>query len=183
MKIQETSQVGNFLVGVTVEVAGEFDKPAQAILAKGVRWLMQRKGGVDELLGGMVPGTAKSGKPRMVRREKWTRNDTPYGDLLAQKLQMHFATLEYPGEDEMAAVVCAEVSVTEYIRDVAESKFNDERVIASNHESKNDLEEWLEKTVGYTGATHGEDGEFEVGMLRAIRGYKLAKAKELLASI
>lgn len=64
----------------------------------------------------------------------------------------------------------AEVAVTEYVGgEPAALKYKAEREKASAHESAGDLEEWLEAKVGFTGETHGADGEFSREMLHAIK--------------
>lgn len=79
-----------------------------------------------------------------------------------------------------------EVAVTEYSGGEAVAlKLKGEIAKASEHESKGDLAAWLAAKVGFTGPTHGEDGEFARPMLLAIKAKvdglaKAAAAKALL---
>ena len=87
---------------------------------------------------------------------------------MASKLQAVFASLAMP--DEMPSQPTT-ADVTEYIREVAVLKYALAKSAMLRHESKNDLESWLEDTVGYDGDTHGEDGEYHVEALKAIDAY------------
>lgn len=63
-----------------------------------------------------------------------------------------------------------EIAVTEYVGgEPAALKYKAEREKASAHESAGDLEAWLAAKVGFTGETHGADGEFSREMLHAIK--------------
>jgi hypothetical protein len=177
--IEVESTVGNFLVRCKAEVT---DNQFAYFASKGLLWAMQRQSEVDKVLGAFTTDislahfTAKGKGPW--RKKDWTRNSVDYSADKAGKLQAVFANLAMP-DDLPALATTAEV--LEYIRDVAESKYRDEKAIMSKHESKGDLEEWLAERIGYTAETHGEDGEFSVKALGAIRAYikaELAKLSE-----
>lgn len=77
----------------------------------------------------------------------------------------------------------AEVAVTEYVGgEASEVKFKAEKAKASEHESKGDLEQWLAEKIGFTGETHGADGEFARPMLQAIKDKVAALVKAATAA-
>ena len=105
------------------------------------------------------------------RKDKWKRNDVDFSPSVADSLQAALSKLAMPDSEIPLAV---DVDVLEYIRDVAESKFTEERALMTRHESANDLEEWMESKVKFLGDTHGDDGEFNIDALKAVREFKKA---------
>jgi hypothetical protein len=162
--IEAKSTVGNFLVNCKAEVTEE---QFAYFASKGLLWTMQRQTEVDKVLGAFTTGA--DGKSK--RKDKWTRNSVDYSADMGRKLHTVFASLAMP--DEMPDTVTT-ADVIEYIRDVAESKFTEERALMTRHESANDLEEWLESKVKFLGDTHGDDGEFNIDALKAVREFKKA---------
>ena len=160
-KIQAKSTVGNFQVSCEAEVTEE---QFAYFASKGLLWSMQRQTEVDKVLGAFTTGA--DGKAK--RKDKWTRNSVDFSTELASKLQAVFASLAMP--DEMPSQPTT-ADVTEYIREAAVLKYALAKSAMLRHESKNDLESWLEDTVGYDGDTHGEDGEYHVEALKAIDAY------------
>lgn len=171
MKIQATWNSGNFTLKHEAEVD---DKQLLALARNGLIWNAQRNRDHDTVLGIVRKDGKKTvrveGQKADGSKGKLARIDVPYSDDLAAKLATAYAGFELEGEVKLPIVT----DVTEYIRDVADSKFTEERELMSRHESEDDLEAWLTDKVGYDGATHGDDGEFAVEALRAVRKYKLA---------
>lgn len=171
MKINTKWNSGNFSLthGVEVDEAGLL-----ALAEKGLLWFMQRNREHDGVLGAFERVGGKS-----VRRKGWKRGDVAYGLPMATALKAVYGELKLSGSK---LPVVTEVS--EYIREVgADSKFTEERQIAGRHESKGDLEEWLLEKCEFADATHGEDGEYSVEMLRAVRAYKLEVLRKQAAEL
>lgn len=155
--------LGNFTVALSAEVD---DSQLRYLASKGLLWLGQRQSKVDKTLGGY------NGDKRI---KGFKRSEVSYTPTLAKGLTADFETLEV--EDEIS--LTPSVVVTEYIRETAEPKYKREKEVAGRHESKGDLEEWLADKVGYTGDTHGEDGEYSTEMLSKLKTFldaALAKA-------
>jgi hypothetical protein len=168
MKIETKWNLGNFALTLSSTVS---DQMRDALASFGLRFLGQRVSKVDHILGGY---TKKDGKE--VRKAGWRRTDAAFSTDVAAKLALAFSELAIPDSE---AKLPAQAVLTEYVPTAAEPKFKDEKVIASRHESANDLEEWLADKVGFEGDTHGTDGEFSLEMLSAIRTYKLEQLKNL----
>ncbi len=145
--------LGNFTVALSAEVT---EKQLTYLASKGLLWLGQRQSKVDRTLGGY------SGDKRI---KGFKRSEVSFTPTLAERLKADFETLEV--EDEITLTPM--VSVGEYVRETAEPKYKREKEVALRHESKGDLEEWLEAKVGYTGDTHGEDGEYSTEMLSHLK--------------
>lgn len=170
-KIETKWACGNFEVKLVVVV--DAPNPTEkeiALFQAGVRWFGQRNSEVDKILGGFETVDGKS-----KRKAGFKRNDVPYSAELAAKLKASFESLEYAEGQTLAE----SVEVGEYVRDVAEAKYDNERAAMLRHEQKGDLEEWLEKVIGFKGDTHGDDGEYHPHALAAIRAYVRALAKAL----
>ncbi len=164
MKTQTSWTMGNF----TVSLKAELNEQATAkAVEKGLLWAGQRKSGLDDTLSGVDAKKRKA--------QGFKRDSVAYSQAMAERLKALFSTVEL--DDNV--VVETEVTVGEYVPTTADSKFVKETEVMSRHESKGDLEEWLKSTVGYSGDTHGEDGEYSKEALGAIRAY----AKRLLDSI
>jgi len=162
-KVTTESTLGNYKAIVSVDA----DENLQGILLPlGLKYVLQRQQSIDATLGAfeMVNGKRK-------RKDKWKRNDVDYSTLMGERLRLNLSSLAMPDSEIPLAV---EVDVMEYIRDVAESKFTEERALMTRHESANDLEEWLESKVKFFGDTHGDDGEFNLDALKAVREFKKA---------
>jgi hypothetical protein len=75
----------------------------------------------------------------------------------------------------------ATVFVVEYVPEVKLGKFKEEIDLIARHESEDDVEEWLEKKVGFDGVY--EDSTTESGYtleaLQAVNAYKRASLKGL----
>lgn len=163
MKIKADWNSGNFSLAHEVEVS---EAQVAELASDGLLYRMQRNREHDEILGAFE----KVGDKK-VRRKAWKRIDVGYDATLASKLVKSYGEVKFEGD-----IIPVVTAITEYVRDGgADSKFTEETAIAVRHESAGDLEEWLKATVGYAGDTHGEDGEYDAGMLRAVRGYKLAR--------
>lgn len=156
-KIEAKSTVGNFLVDCTAEVTEE---QFAYFASKGLLWSMQRQSEVDKVLGAFDA----EGK----RKDKWTRNSVDYSPDMASKLQAVYASLAMP--DKLPSLPTT-ASVTEHVREQATPKYALAKAAMLRHESKDDLEEWLADTIGYDGATHGDDGEYAIPALQAIDAY------------
>ena len=162
-KVTTESTLGNYEAIVSVDA----DEILQGILLPlGLKYVLQRQQSIDTTLGAfqMVNGKRK-------RKDKWKRNDVDYSTSVADSLQAALSKLAMPDSEIPLAV---DVDVLEYIRDVAESKFTEERALMTRHESANDLEEWMESKVKFLGDTHGDDGEFNIDALKAVREFKKA---------
>jgi len=147
--------LGNFTVALSADVD---DGQLRYLASKGLLWLGQRQSKVDKTLGGY------NGDKRI---KGFKRSEVSYTPTLAKGLTADFETLEV--EDEIT--LTPSVVVTEYVRETAEPKYKREKEVAGRHESKGDLEEWLADKVGYTGDTHGEDGEYSVEMLSKLKAF------------
>lgn len=162
---------GNFSLSHEVEVD---EVGTLALAEKGLLWHMQRNREHDAVLGAFEQVAGKS-----VRKKGFKRGDVSYSTNLADKLQAVYGKFGEKGQE-----VKVTTAIVEYLREAgADSKFTEETAIATRHESANNLEEWLKSKCKYEGETHGEDGEYDVAALRAIRAYKLevlrAKAAEI----
>lgn len=167
MKTIKTSwNSGNFTLTHSVEAT---DEMVQVFAEKGLLWFAQRNREHDVVLGAFESVDGKN-----KRRKGFSRGDVGFTSAMANSLSKAYTKL---GEKD--ATFDVTTTVGEYIRDVADSKFTEETAIASRHESAGDLEEWLEAKCDYVGETHGEDGEFAVEMLRAVRTFKIARLAAL----
>ena len=128
-----------------------------------MKYVLQRQTNIDKVLGAFTTGA--DGKTK--RKDKWTRNSVDFETAMASKLQSALSTLAMPDESTLAV----DAEIEEYIREVTVLKYALAKSAMLRHESKNDLESWLEDTVGYDGDTHGEDGEYHVEALKAIDAY------------
>lgn len=170
-KINTKWNSGNFSLshGVEVDEVGLL-----ALAEKGLLWFMQRNREHDGVLGAFEKVEGKS-----VRKKGWKRGDVAYSQPLATALKGVYGEMELSG-NKLPVVT----EVGEYIREAgADSKFTEERAIAGRHESKGDLEEWLLEKCEFADATHGEDGEYSVEMLRAVRAYKLEVLRKQAAEL
>lgn len=172
IKIKTQWNSGNFSLSHQVEATEE---QVLALAEKGLLWYMQRNREHDEVLGAFE----KQGD-KQVRRKGFKRGDVAFAVPMAMALKAAYGDIVV-GE---AGKLAVDTMVGEYLRETgADSKFTEERAIAGRHESKGDLEEWLMEKCEFAEATHGEDGEYSVEMLRAVRAYKLqvlrASAAEL----
>jgi hypothetical protein len=166
-QIKTEWNLGNFTVALSAEVD---DGGLKYLASKGLLWLGQRQSQVDKTLGGY------SGDKRI---KGFKRGEVEFTPTLAKNLEADFADLEVKDEFQVSPTVM----VTEYIRETAEPKYKREKEVALRHESKGDLEEWLKDKVGYTGDTHGEDGEYNTEMLRELKVFlddAMAKAMAAL---
>lgn len=172
IKIKTQWNSGNFSLSHQVEATEE---QVLALAEKGLLWYMQRNREHDEVLGAFE----KQGD-KQVRRKGFKRGDVLYDKGTADDLKAVYGEVALSESSKLPV----ETDVVEYIRETgADSKFTEERAIAGRHESQGDLEEWLMEKCEFAEATHGEDGEYSVEMLRAVRTYKLevlrARAAEL----
>lgn len=162
MKANTQVTIGNFAVDI------EADADAQMLANLGLRWIVQRQTTIDKTLGAFFKGA--DGKEK--RKSGWKRTDVEFTPAMAEKLQTVLESLALPdSEDKLAALP----NVTEYVREAPEKKFVDAKAAMARHESANDIEAWL-AGLGYTGPTHGEDGEYAVEALRIVD----AKIAEML---
>lgn len=154
---------GNFALTheATVDEAGLLTLASQGLL-----WFAQRNREHDKVLGAFE---TVSGKQK--RKDGWKRTDVDYTVDGANKLKGVY------GEFEIAEGVKLPVATTvaEYIRDVAEPKYANAKAAMARHESADDLEVWLATKIGFAGATHGEDGEYNVEALKAIDAFVKAQ--------
>lgn len=172
MKVNTNWNLANFSVSLSVEANEALQK---TLMEYGVRYFGQRNSEVDKILGGFETVNGKS-----KRKANWKRSEVAYTAELAQALAKSFEKLS--GPDEL--VIPAEVEISEYVReDKVDSKFTEEKEIVGRHESADDLETWLVDKVKYTGDTHGDDGEYAIEMLRAVRAFKIARLRELAAGM
>lgn len=168
MKIETKWACGNFLVSLAAEPDANQEVKLQEC---GLRFLGQRVSAVDKVLGAFT----KDANGKAKRIPGWKRNDVPFSHALADKLRSVFEALEFSDE----SILPASVEITEYVPTTAEPKYKEETEIVSRHESKGDLEEWLKTTVGYSGDTHDEDGEYAQAMLASVKAYKIAALKAM----
>lgn len=162
--------LGNFAVSLTTKVD---DAMRDKLAEFGLRFLGQRVSAVDRILGGFEKGT--DGKAK--RRKDWKRTDAAFSTDLANKLAEAFDELVIDDTTKLAA----QATFTEYVPTAGEPKFKTEKELCARHESKTggadgpvreqSLAVWLAATVGYEGPTHGDDGEFNVEMLQAVKVY------------
>lgn len=166
MMIKASWNSGNFTLAHTAEVD---DVGLAALAEKGLLWHAQRNGEHDKALGSMetVDGREK-------RKTGWKRGDVGYSASGASALVTAYA--------ELGDLEAVETVVTEYVREEG-AKFVDEKAGMLKHESAGDLEAWLKTSCGYSGATHGEDGEYSVDALRAVRVRRLALQAEMLKGL
>lgn len=168
-KVNTKWTLGNFSVALETEVSDEDQK---LLASLGLKYLGQRVSAVDRVMGGFT----KTADGKEKRKVGWKRGDVPFGQAMAQAVGACFDTLEFPDSTkDVPHKLSALVEITEYVPETATPKFVDEKAIALRHESKGDLEAWLKSDVGFDGPTHGEDGEYAIPMLQAIKEYKLAK--------
>jgi hypothetical protein len=162
-KVTTESTLGNYKAVVSVDA----DEALQEILQSfGLKYVLQRQQSIDTTLGAfqMVNGKRK-------RKVGWKRNDVDYSTAVADSLQAALSKLAMPDSEIPLAV---NVDVLEYIRDVAIVAFTEERALMTRHESDDDLESWLVNRVKYDGPSHGDDGEFNIDALKAVREFKKA---------
>lgn len=171
-KINTKWNSGNFSLTHEVEVD---EAGLLALAEKGLLWFMQRNREHDGVLGAFE----KQGD-KQVRRKGWKRGDVAFDKPTADDLKAVYGELKLSESSKLPVVT----EVGEYVRETgADSKFTEERAIAGRHESKGDLEEWLLEKCSYAEDTHGEDGEYSVEMLRAVRGYKLEVLRKQAAEL
>ncbi len=158
MQAKTEITIGNFIVSLKA------DYDAQFLADLGLKWIAQRQTSIDKTLGGFekVDGKDK-------RIAGWKRNDVDFSEQMAKDLAAELTTLSLP--DTEKKLEATEVLVTEYVREVGEPKYAGAKRAMSRHESANDLEVWLKDKIGYAGPTHGDDGEYHVDALRAIKSY------------
>lgn len=104
------------------------------------------------------------------RPEGFKRNSIPYSEEKAKRL----VEIMQP-----EVVPVASVSVEEYVPNVTESKFTEEKYLLKRHEDAGDLDEWLEGKVKYAGDYQSEDGEWLPALLIAVRAYKIEATKNI----
>lgn len=171
-KIKTQWNSGNFSLSHQVEATEE---QVLALAEKGLLWYMQRNREHDVVLGAFE----KQGD-KQVRRKGFKRGDVAYAPNLAVELKAVYEELKLDENSKLPVMT----DVVEYLRETgADSKFTEERQIAGRHESKGDLEEWLMEKCEFAEATHGEDGEYSVEMLRAVRAYKLEVLRKQAAEL
>lgn len=167
-EINSKWNIGNFAVSLTTLVDGEM---LLTLAGLGVRYLGQRVSSVDKILGGFE----KNAEGKSVRKKDFKRGEVAYSVELAKELNKAFQELELPDSEvklEANAVISEYTGGTKPV-------YKEEKEICVRHESKGDLEEWLKTMVKFEGASHDEKGEYRVEMLQAVKGWKIAKLKEM----
>lgn len=138
----------------------------ELLAAQGLLWFAQRNREHDKVLGAFV---TEGGKQK--RKDGWKRGDVDYDAASAAKLQAVYASFDVSETVKLPIVT----EVGEYVRDVAEPKYAAAKAAMARHESADDLEAWLASKIKFDGATHGDDGEYNVEALKAIDAFVKAQ--------
>ncbi len=150
---------GNFTVALATSVSADQFK---ILATRGLLHSGQRVSEIDKVLGGFEKGA--DGKSK--RKAGWKRTDADYSDALRERLAECFATLEIA---EDVKIPCT-VSVVKYEGSGTEVKSAREKKKFAQWESEPmGLEAKLKAFAGYTGDTHGADGEYEPAALAAAK--------------
>lgn len=175
MKHIETKwALGNFSVTLTHEPQSQ--EALETLAALGLRFLGQRNSAVDKILGGFRAG--KDGKQERIAG--WKRTDVAFDGKLADALAESFSRLALPDSE---LTLAASAKVEEYQRESAERVYKDARAKLAARESKAGFEEWCVSALGYTGETHGTDGEFALELVKALDAKLKAAAKAAMDAI
>lgn len=159
MKIDKEWNLGNFTIALTAEVNEEV---ANKLKSLGLLYLGQRNSEVDKILGGFEKKGDKN-----VRKVGWKRGDVEYTDALATALAKSFASLKL---DDAVNIPCEAIVVRYDGAAKAEPKFaREKKKFVEKESTAEGLAAWLAKFAGYTGATHGDDGEYSVDALAAAK--------------
>lgn len=169
MKLNTVWNCGNFTLEHVAEVG---DKLRDVLAGIGLRSVCQRNPEIDKVLGGFETVGGKS-----VRRKAYKRGDVAFSPGLAARLAASFFHIRAEGI-ELDVATQARL----YVPTDSDPKFSEEREIMARHESKSgdasapgpeqELAVWLGATVGFEGSSHGEDGEFSLEALAAVRSFK-----------
>ena len=163
---------GNYSIALSAKVTPSV---FQTLANLGLLWCGQRNSDHDRVIGLSV----KDAKGIYRRTAGKTRADFAFDGEVAKRLAASYGAIATP-KDAGATALSPTAVVTEYIRDVAEPKFESEREAMARHESMTatagepkslELSVWLKTVIGYAGESHGPDGEFSLAALRAIRAY------------
>ncbi len=160
MKAETKWNLGNFTVALSTEATPEVDTVLRNL---GLLYVGQRVSEVDKILGGFEKKGDKN-----VRIAGWKRADVDYTDSLRTALSAAFQELTLP--DSEKKIEC-DVLVSRYDGPAkAEPKYaREKKKFAEKESTEAGLEAWLESFCGYTGETHGADGEYAVEALQSAK--------------
>ncbi len=172
MKIETTWNSGTFTLAHSAEVE---EALLPTLAAFGLRYLVQRNSGHDKALGAFTTDKSLADKPKgdgPWRRKDWKRSTVEYTDALARKLEGVYAKAKLSEDEDGEAVELPVTTVASRYDGAAkaEPKFaREKKKFAEKESTAAGLEAWLKAFAGYTGATHGEDGEYAVEALAAAK--------------
>lgn len=163
IKLQTGSRFGQFQWTGECEVSQE---AANRLAALGLLQIIQRSpsSAAEKLLAGYEK-----------RPDKFKRDSIPFTEDNAESLrkQLSMVTLDADG-DLPELKIEVDVAVEQYIANIAESKFTEEKTIVGNHVTKNDLAEWAKaKGLGDVPEKPLEDKEF-LAKVREVKKATLA---------
>lgn len=172
MKIETTWNSGTFTLAHSADIPEEM---IPIVLAFGVRQIVQRNSKHDKVLGAFTTDRALAHKPKgdgPWRKKDWTRGSVEYTDALARQLEGVYSKIKLSEDEDGEAVELPITTVASRYDGAikAEPKFaREKKKFAEKESSEAGLEAWLKSFVGYTGATHGEDGEYSTEALAATK--------------
>lgn len=154
---------GNYEVTFGIKAEVVFDEKLTPLLHGGITQILQRK-----------PASAweKAEAGYEKRPEGFKRESIPFSPEAADRMK---AIMSEAVKD------WAIIEVGEYVPEEKVGKFKEEIEIIARHESEDDVEEWLEKKVGFVGeyVDSDTDSGYSLEALKAVNAYKRKMAKLL----
>ena len=154
---------GNFLVSFALLESLAIAENLVKLVCAGITQVLQRK---------PASKWEKQAAGYEKRPSGFERNTIPFSTGAAELLQeiMQEAVKQW-----------ATVEVIEYVPEVKLGKFKEEIDLIARHESEDDVEEWLEKKVGFVGDHTDSESEsgYSLEALQAVNAYKRASLKGL----
>lgn len=171
IKIEKTT-FGNFDYAATGTVS---DEVAAILVSAGALQVLQRTPSTDA-----EKKLAGYGKKRPIN---FKRTDIPYSEDNAAVLRKYLSAAEITTGEDTTEALDLEITVTEHVSTAADAKLTEERAKYASKTTP-ESQKALMDTVGYAGE-YG-DGTVEgapMELLRAIRKYTTAKAREAMEGI
>lgn len=168
MKIETKWNIGKAGVGFGVTARAEVsDTDAEVLKQLGFKYLLQRVTSVDDVLGGYTKGA--DGKRTRVAGFK--RGNVPFGEATAKALAEVLSEVHFPDSTkEKPHTLKAEVQVALAEGESAGPAYaREKKKFAEKESTEAGLAAWLESFCGYTGESHGADGEYAVEALAAAK--------------
>ena len=147
---------GNFAVTFAMKPELEIPAEVEELVTSGITQILQRK-----------PASAweKWAAGYEKRPEGFQRNSIEFSHSRATKMEELFSE---------AVAKWATVTVAEYVPEERVGKFKEEIDAIARHEQADDVEEWLEKTIGFKGEYVDDSTEsgYSIEALKAVNAYK-----------